>query len=97
MGGMHGEFRAVPGDDLPDPVRGERAEQVVGGGEQLTRGGSRPRSGEQLIREIGIGFRESACSTWPSTRTAGFKSICNCKVPFAFNCGMASVCTGRVG
>src|SRR5262249_52918080 len=51
---MRGEIRAVPGDDLPDTVRGERAKQVVGAGEQLARGSSRPRVGEQVIREIGV-------------------------------------------
>src|SRR6185437_9839469 len=48
VGRVHREFRAVAGDDLPYPVRRQRAQQVVGGGEQLPGGGPGPRVGQQL-------------------------------------------------
>jgi hypothetical protein len=52
--GPGGEVAAVPGDDLPDPVRGQGPEQVVGGDEQLAGGGPRPRVGQQLAGQIGV-------------------------------------------
>jgi hypothetical protein len=58
--GVPGQVRAVPGDDLPHAVRGQRAEQVVGGGEQLAGGRPGPAWGKQLIRQIGVQLREGA-------------------------------------
>jgi hypothetical protein len=46
VGGVDREPGAVAGDDLPDAMGGERAQQIVGGGEQLAGGGARPRVGQ---------------------------------------------------
>jgi len=71
VGGAAGQFRAVPGDDLPDPPRGERPEQVVAGDEQLPRLVPRaavPRAG----RGRGRGRRATRPSpgSWRSARPA---------------------------
>src|SRR5262249_47495109 len=45
--GPVGQFGAVPGDDLPDPQRRRRAEQVVTRDEQLPGRSPRPRRRQQ--------------------------------------------------
>src|SRR5580693_3409514 len=48
VGGAVGQFGAVPGDDLADPQRGQRPEQVVAPDEQLPGRSPRPGRGEQF-------------------------------------------------
>src|SRR5271170_4398668 len=60
VGGEPGKLRAVPGDDLPDPACGKRAEQVVARDEQLMRLRPRPGRGQQLGGQVGVEAGEGA-------------------------------------
>src|SRR6516225_2957964 len=60
VGGPVGQFGAVPGDDLPDPPRRQRAEQVVARDEQLPGRSPRPGRRQQLRGQVGIQAGERA-------------------------------------